>query len=154
MGAPKGLAKAAKRLRDFALAFPETDEAFPWGEQALRVRRKAFVFMRLEDGTLSFSVKLPRSRLQALALAFVEPTHYGLGKHGWVTVTTPAVNAPLVEQFEEWIAESFEAVAPRRLVEAAEGPAPKAPPAKKRARASARTTVKKRSRPSRTRRGS
>jgi predicted DNA-binding protein (MmcQ/YjbR family) len=144
MAGTKGLATVAKRLRDVALAFPETDEAFPWGEQALRVRGKAFVFMRLENDTLSFSVKLPRSRRQALTLPFVEPTHYGLGKHGWVTVTATKVDAPLQAQFEEWIAESFEAVAPRKLVDAAKGSPAKAAPRMRGARAPARSSARKR----------
>jgi predicted DNA-binding protein (MmcQ/YjbR family) len=104
------------RLRTFALAFPETDEAFPWGERALRVRKKAFVFMRAEDGVLSFSVKLADSRKQALALPFVEPTHYGLGKHGWVTVEVKKPTKALADQCEEWIEESYRSVAPARLV--------------------------------------
>ena len=115
-----------KRLRAFALGLPETDEAFPWGERALRVRGKAFVFMRLDETGLSFSVKLSSSRAQALALPFVEPTHYGLGKHGWVTITVPRVSGALVDQFEEWIVESFRTVAPKRvaaLLDAAPQPA-------------------------------
>lgn len=102
-------------LRDQALALPETDEAFPWGESALRVKGKAFVFMRLEGDSLSFSVKLPESRKAALALPFVQPTHYGLGKHGWVTIEAPAPTRALVEQFSEWVVESYRAVAPKRV---------------------------------------
>ena len=52
-------------LRKHALRLPETDEAFPWGERALRVKGKAFVFMRREKDKLSFSVKLPTSRKTA-----------------------------------------------------------------------------------------
>jgi predicted DNA-binding protein (MmcQ/YjbR family) len=102
-------------LRKFALALPETDEAFPWGERALRVRGKAFVFMRYEAGELSFSVKLPASRRNALALPFASPTHYGLGKHGWVTIEVPRPTSSLESQFKEWIGESFRAVAPKRV---------------------------------------
>jgi predicted DNA-binding protein (MmcQ/YjbR family) len=111
------LEELERLLRDFALQLPETDEAFPWGERALRVRGKAFVFMRLEEGELSFSVKLPHSRAQALALSFVEPTHYGLGRHGWVTIQVPRPTEALVRQFKDWIIESFRAVAPKRVSE-------------------------------------
>lgn len=103
-------------LHEFALRLPDTDEAFPWGESALRVRGKAFVFMRLEGDELSFSVKLPQSRRQALALPFTQPTHYGLGKHGWVTIQAPRPTRALTEQFKEWILESFRAVAPKTVV--------------------------------------
>ena len=75
------------QLRTRALAFPEATEDFPWGERAIKVRGKAFLFLRAEGTTVSFSVKLPQTAAEALELPYVEPTHYGLGKHGWVTAT-------------------------------------------------------------------
>jgi predicted DNA-binding protein (MmcQ/YjbR family) len=102
-------------LRSDALQLPETDEAFPWGERAVRIRGKGFLFMRLTEGVLSFSVKLPRSRAQALALPFAQPTHYGLGRHGWVTIEVPRATRGQVEQFRDWVLESFRAVAPKRV---------------------------------------
>ena len=75
------------RLRAMALSYPDTTEDFPWGERAIKVKGKAFLFMRAEGGTVSFSVKLPVSGAEALEESFTEPTHYGLGKHGWVTAT-------------------------------------------------------------------
>ncbi len=38
--------------------------------------------MRADPDDLSFSVKLAKSRKQALALTGSEPTHYGLGAKG------------------------------------------------------------------------
>ena len=102
-------------LRDHALAYPETHEDFPWGERAIKVKGKAFIFMRADDGEISFSVKLPQSRDMALDLPFTEPTHYGLGKHGWVTSKVTAANAE-VDLFKAWIDESFRAVAPKTLL--------------------------------------
>jgi predicted DNA-binding protein (MmcQ/YjbR family) len=104
-----------RELRDYALSLPETNEAFPWGERALRVRKKAFVFMRLEADRLSFGVKLPQSRRQALALPFAQPTHYGLGAHGWVTIEVRNPTRALVAQSKEWIRESYIAIAPKRV---------------------------------------
>jgi predicted DNA-binding protein (MmcQ/YjbR family) len=116
MGVPsKKLSDCERELREYALSLPETDEAFPWGERALRVRKKAFVFMQLEADVLSFGVKLPRSRTQALALPFARPTHYGLGKHGWVTIEIRKPTRALTEQCKDWIRESFVAVAPKRV---------------------------------------
>ena len=117
-------------LRDYALSLPEADEAFPWGERALRVRKKAFVFMRLESELLSFGVKLPHSRQHALALPFAQPTHYGLGAHGWVTIEVRKPTRALLTQCKEWIRESFEAVAPKRVV-AALNAAPEHTPTRK-----------------------
>lgn len=48
-------------LRKAALAYPETREDHPWGEMAIEVKRKV------------------------LKKKFAEPTHYGLGKHGWLS---------------------------------------------------------------------
>ncbi|MFL5488344.1 MAG: MmcQ/YjbR family DNA-binding protein [Gemmatimonadaceae bacterium] len=104
------------RLRAIALSYPSTTEDFPWGERAIKVAGKAFLFMRGEEGTVSFSVKLPVSRAEALDQAFTEPTHYGLGKHGWVTSTVDSAREVPLELFREWIDESFRAVAPKRVI--------------------------------------
>jgi len=104
------------RLRARALALPETTEDFPWGERAIKVRGKAFLFLRAEGNTVSFSVKLPRSAADALELPYVEPTHYGLAKHGWVTATVDASHDAPLATFECWLEESYRAVAPKRLV--------------------------------------
>lgn len=107
----------AKTLRTRALALPETSEDFPWGERAFKVKGKAFVFLstNAEKGGLSFSMKLPQSANQALALPFAEPTHYGLGRHGWVTFRPGRISKALEEQFDEWMLESYRAVAPKKL---------------------------------------
>jgi predicted DNA-binding protein (MmcQ/YjbR family) len=131
------LAKLEQTLRAHALRFPGAEEAFPWGERAIKVRGKAFLFMRLADAELSFSVKLPRTGIQALALSFVRPTEYGLGKHGWVTVRAARTNKALEQQYLEWIEESFRAVAPKKVVAALDAPDAK-PPAAKKTRATAR----------------
>ena len=46
----------------------------------------------------------------------VEPCGYGLGRHGWISVTLPA--KPSVarwQQVEEWVRTSYTLVAPKRL---------------------------------------
>lgn len=102
-------------LRDQALGYPETAEDFPWGERALKVKGKVFLFLRGEGGTVSFSVKLPHSGADALELPYVEPTHYGLGKHGWVTVTVDLSREAPRQRFAAWVEESYRAVAPKRV---------------------------------------
>ncbi len=114
-------------LRTHALAFPESHEDFPWGERALKVKGKVFVFMRCDDGTLGLSVKLPFTGDDALAEPFAKPTGYGLGKSGWVSLTFENVKEVPVEQVKRWIGESYRAVAPKKLVELLDGPRPKAP---------------------------
>ena len=116
MTPPATLTKLESAMRDRALAYPQTEEAFPWGERAIKVKGKAFLFMRLGDSELSVSVKLPRTGMQALAMPFAKPTEYGLGKHGWVTVRLTKATKALTEQCLSWIDESFRAVAPKRVV--------------------------------------
>jgi len=110
--------KVEQELRDFALEYPESHEDFPWGERAIKVKAKAFLFMRADEeaGLVSLSCKLPQSRDLAAELPFAEPTHYGLGKHGWVTAKLTAKEADAVELMKAWIDESFRAVAPKKLV--------------------------------------
>jgi len=106
---------AAAALRSHALAYPETHEDFPWGERVVKVRGKVFLFLgRPKDG-LSLSVKLPGSATLALGLPFASPTGYGLGKSGWVTARFGPREKPPVELLQQWIDESYRAVAPRRL---------------------------------------
>ena len=111
----KTLASIAKRLREYALGFPETTEAFPWGESAFKVKGKTFVFMRADPSDLSFSVKLSKLRKQALALPRSEPTHYGLGAKGWVTLR-PAAKTSL-DLLLSFVDESYRAIAPKRVLE-------------------------------------
>ena len=113
-------------LRAWALAYPDVTEDFPWGERALKVKGKAFLFLRATGGTVSFSVKLPRSAAEALELPNVEPTSYGLGKHGWVTATVDAGRDAPLDTFRAWIDESFRLIAPKTLLKKLHGGAPAA----------------------------
>jgi predicted DNA-binding protein (MmcQ/YjbR family) len=112
----KKLTGIAKRLRDYALGFPETTEAFPWGESAFKVKGKTFVFMRADPSDLSFSIKLSASRKKALALPGSEPTHYGLGAKGWVTLRPTAKTS--IELLLSFVEESYRAIAPKRVLAA------------------------------------
>jgi predicted DNA-binding protein (MmcQ/YjbR family) len=110
-----GLQDAENRLREIALSFPEVHEDFPWGHRAMKVRKKAFAFMSLSEEGLGISMKLPSSGVLALALPFASPTGYGLGKSGWVSCSfAPGDEIPL-ELLEEWLAESYRAIAPKKL---------------------------------------
>jgi predicted DNA-binding protein (MmcQ/YjbR family) len=109
------LSVAEEALRSSGLAFPETHEAFPWGHRALKVRGKAFAFLAAEGDTLSVSVKLPLSAAEALELPCAEPTGYGLGKSGWVTLSFgPGDDVPL-PTLQAWLEESYRAIAPKKL---------------------------------------
>lgn len=116
------LKQAFERLRKFALTFPETREDHPWGESAIKVKGKTFVFMGCDGKRLGLSVKLPKSREFALEMhGFTKPTAYGLGKSGWVSAEFAAKDKPPLDVLEAWIAESFHAVAPKKVAAKVEG---------------------------------
>ena len=106
---------AFEALRTHGLSLPEAVEEFPWGHSALKVRRKTFVFLNKEEHELSLSVKLPVSRDFALIFDFAEPTGYGLGRSGWVTARFGAGEEIDLDLLKRWIAESYRAVAPKKL---------------------------------------
>src|SRR2546422_10383439 len=110
--------RAAALLREFALAFPEAREDFPWGGGVVKVRGKVFVFLGHDEGDLGLSVKLPRSGMLALSLPFASPTGYGLGKAGWVTARFGSREKAPLDLLRAWIDESYRAVAPKRLLAA------------------------------------
>ena len=113
-------------VRAFALAFPEAHEDFPWGERAIKVRGEAFVFMSNGGPDPSLSVKLPDSHEFALHFPCAQPTHYGLGRAAWVTLTFAAAEKPPLDMLQEWIEESYRAVAPKRLSATVPAGGPKA----------------------------
>lgn len=114
--------KAHERsFREVALTFPDATEDFPWGHSAFKVRGKTFLFLSLDDERLGLSVKLPLSQSMALAFPFAEPTHYGLGKAGWVSASFgPGSDVP-VGLLRAWIDESYRAIAPKKLVALLDG---------------------------------
>ncbi len=102
-------------LRRHALGLPEAHEDNPWGHAAIKVRGKVFVFLANQDGGLSFSAKLPESAGPALLLPFTSPTGYGLGKSNWVSARFAAGERVPVDLLQEWIEESYRAIAPKKL---------------------------------------
>jgi predicted DNA-binding protein (MmcQ/YjbR family) len=109
---PSNLAEDA---RAFAAGLPEAWEDHPWGELVFKVGKKVFVFFGedVPDRRFGFTVKLPESSAQALALPWVVPAGYGLDRGGWVSATPPD-DIPF-DLVAEWIEESYRAVAPRKL---------------------------------------
>ncbi len=115
MPLPTSLKKVHASLRQQALSYPETKEDFPWGHSAFKVKGKAFLFMADDKNELSLSVKLPSSGSVALDLPFAEPTGYGLGKSGWVTARFAAKAKAPLWILQQWLEESYCAVAPKKL---------------------------------------
>jgi predicted DNA-binding protein (MmcQ/YjbR family) len=109
--------RAAKtQLRKYALTLDGAYLDHPWGEDVAKVKGKVFVFLGVPDDKSEYviGVKLTRSLLYARSRSDVEAMGYGLGKAGWCNVKRPARGAVDMKLMKEWIAESYEAVAPKR----------------------------------------
>jgi predicted DNA-binding protein (MmcQ/YjbR family) len=104
-------------IRSFALSLPEAFEDHPWGEDVAKVRGKVFVFLGTPGSkTPRLTVKLAESHAHALSIDGSEPTGYGLGKAGWVTIPIRAKGVT-VDLLRDWVEESYRIVAPKRLSE-------------------------------------
>ena len=108
------MSAAFAALRAQGLAFPEAEEDFPWGHTALKVRGKTFAWLTDEDG-FNMTVKLPVSRDFAEVFEFAAPAGYGLGKSGWISCRFAPGEEPDLELMKRWLAESYRAVAPKKL---------------------------------------
>jgi predicted DNA-binding protein (MmcQ/YjbR family) len=99
------------------------------GEPTFRVGGKNFVFAAHDASRIS--VKLPPEEAAAVVATdpLVEPTAYGLGRHGWVQVQIRfRTSARRWQEIEEWVRTSYTLVAPKRLARLVEdldsGPSP------------------------------
>jgi predicted DNA-binding protein (MmcQ/YjbR family) len=105
----------------FALTLPETFVDTPWeSDVVVKVRGKIFVFAGSE-GSTSIAVKLAESHAHALAIEAAEPTGYGLGRAGWVTVPLRAPGVSIAV-LRDWVEESYRIVAPKRLLAELDAP--------------------------------
>jgi predicted DNA-binding protein (MmcQ/YjbR family) len=108
-----------ERLEAIALALPEAVrvDIEAWeGEPTFRVRKKNFVFTDPE--VTGISVKLPKDEAEAVVATDrgAAPTGYGLGRHGWVSVSIAEdADDERWEQVREWVRTSFTMVAPKAL---------------------------------------
>lgn len=88
-----------------------------WNDEAtFRVNGKNFVFSD-QDAT-SLTVKLTTGEAVAVVATdrHVEATGYGLGRHGWISVTLKgAVSKARWQEIEEWVRTSYTLVAPKKL---------------------------------------
>jgi predicted DNA-binding protein (MmcQ/YjbR family) len=113
------MASNMARIAKIVWRLPETErvDVEAWGDEpTFRVRGKTFIFASPEAGTIS--VKLPIDEAEATVASDqqVTPTGYGLGRHGWVTITIPdATTSSRWQEIEEWIRTSYIQVAPKRL---------------------------------------
>jgi predicted DNA-binding protein (MmcQ/YjbR family) len=106
-----------RQVLEFALALPGAYEDHPWEETVAKVNKKVFVFLGSEESPSwpSMTVKLRDSHEQGLGIPGAEPTGYGLGKSGWVTIPFRTKLPPL-GVLTDLVEESYRLVAPKRLI--------------------------------------
>jgi predicted DNA-binding protein (MmcQ/YjbR family) len=103
-------------VHEFALGLPGAWEDHPWDETVAKVGKKVFVFMGDPDSRPGgITVKLTDSHGHALSVDGAEPSGYGLGKAGWVSVPLagPASDPDLVC---DWVEESYRNIATKKLI--------------------------------------
>ena len=114
----KKIRQAYERLERFALGLPEAWMDHPWGDTTIKVRKKIFLFLHVTEKrpvVLKLSMKLPASCSEVLRHEWATPTGYGLGRSGWVSMTLRASELPKQSQLEDWVEESYQAIAPKKL---------------------------------------
>jgi predicted DNA-binding protein (MmcQ/YjbR family) len=80
------------------------------------VNGKNFVFS--DNDARSLSLKLSKEEAVAVVATDpqVEPSGYGLGRHGWIALDLDASpTADRWQQVEEWVRTSYTLVAPKKL---------------------------------------
>ena len=108
-----------KRLEAMVDRLPQAErvDIEAWdGEPTFRVNGKNFIFT--DKQASGVSVKLPKEEAAAVVATdpLVEPTGYGLGRHGWVSVTIGTKpTKDRWQQIEEWVRTSYTMVAPKKL---------------------------------------
>jgi predicted DNA-binding protein (MmcQ/YjbR family) len=113
------VASNMERLEEIVARLPEATrvDIEAWGgEPTFRVGGKNFVFASPDATTIT--VKLPKEEAAAVVGSdpHVVPTGYGLGRHGWVSVTLgPRVGRARWVEVEEWIRTSYTLIAPKGL---------------------------------------
>jgi len=110
--------QAENELIVFASGFPQAWEDHPWEHTVLKVGKKVFVFFGGAAGApdeLSMTVKLPISYEMALTLPYVSPAGHGLWKGGWANIRQTDGEEIDLETLKGWIAQSYRAVAPKKL---------------------------------------
>ncbi|MEV7726035.1 MmcQ/YjbR family DNA-binding protein [Streptomyces sp. NPDC101733] len=123
----KAAVRKWEKVREFALGLPEAVEEFPWGpgDGVVKVNKKIFVFLGNTDGDRApgISVKLGDEALHGHAMTApgAEPTGYGLGRSGWVSVPLGEKGAPSAEVLCEWVEESYRSRALKRHVKELDG---------------------------------
>jgi hypothetical protein len=109
-----------QRLRELCLSFPEAIEKEAWGAPTYRVGR-IFAMQSGDEGRIDVWCKA-RPMVQEMLVASDPDRYFAppyVGPNGWIGIhLTFDVDW---DDVEDWIAESYRLVAPKRLVTALDG---------------------------------
>jgi predicted DNA-binding protein (MmcQ/YjbR family) len=88
-----------------------------WGDHpSFRVGGKNFVFSDATADHLSFKLSAEEAAAVVATDAAAEPTGYGLGRHGWVSLMVePDASDDRWAQIAEWVRTSYTLIAPKAL---------------------------------------
>ncbi len=106
------------RLEQIVARLPEAErvDVEAWGgEPTFRVRGKAFIFTDPDARALSVKLSVEEATAVVATDVLAEPTGYGLGRHGWVSVEIGDGDDNRWEQVEEWVRTSYTLIAPKSL---------------------------------------
>ena len=108
-----------KRLERIVAELPEAVRVnvAEWGDHpTFRVNGKNFVFSDQTAESLSFKLSKEEAAAVVATDPAAEPAGYGLGRHGWVSLSLPAgAGDERWQLVEEWVRTSYTLVAPKRL---------------------------------------
>jgi predicted DNA-binding protein (MmcQ/YjbR family) len=107
------------RLERIVADLPEAErvDVEAWdGHPTFRVRGKNFVFSDHDATSLSVKLTVEEATAVVATDAAVEPAGYGLGRHGWVSISVPdGADDGWWRQLTEWVHTSYTLVAPKKL---------------------------------------
>jgi predicted DNA-binding protein (MmcQ/YjbR family) len=114
--------KNMRRLERIAAELPEAErvDIAEWGDHpTFRVRNKNFVFCDAEAEHLSLKLSHEEAAAVVATDPSAEPAGYGLGRHGWISVSVPAnAGDARWQEITEWVRTSYTLVAPKTLARA------------------------------------
>jgi predicted DNA-binding protein (MmcQ/YjbR family) len=107
------------RLEEVVARLPEAVrvDVEAWdGEPTFRVRGKTFIFSAPDASSISVKLTMEEAAAVVATDPGTEPTGYGLGRYGWVSLSIPSsTGAKRWREIEEWIRTSYTLVAPKKL---------------------------------------
>ena len=105
----------SRRIRDLAMELPETTEGSSCVNRAFKAGGRNFAFLGETEEECRLRLKLDASIPRVQALNGSLPGAFEIGKFGWTMLRFPPDEPPPTKDLEQWITESFQLLAPKKL---------------------------------------